>query len=55
MTSSAGHAIGDVDLSAQSDGQLTLFDAERELGFSHDIRRGAFPGGTVTYIARCTS
>jgi len=38
-------------LSAQSDGQLTLFDAQRELGFSHDIGRGVFPGGTVAYEA----
>lgn len=38
-------------LAAESDGQLTLFDAELELGFSHDIGRGVFPGGTVAYEA----
>jgi hypothetical protein len=32
-------------------GDLTLFDPSYGLGFSHDIRRGIFPGGTVAYEA----
>jgi len=34
-----------------ANGNLTLFDSTYGLGFSHDIRRGIFPGGTVAYEA----
>lgn len=34
---------------ARADGTLTLFDAARGLGYSADIGRGVFPGGTVAY------
>lgn len=32
-------------------GAYTLFDGPRALGFSHDIRRGAFNAGTIAYTA----
>ena len=32
-------------------GDLVLFDAQRALGFSHDIRSGVFDAGTVVYVA----
>lgn len=34
---------------ANSAGDLALFNASLGLGYSHDIRKGIFPGGTVAY------
>jgi len=36
---------------AKSEGDMTLFDPDLGLGYSHDIRKGVFPGGTVAYEA----
>jgi Kdo-III transferase WaaZ len=39
------------DVIEHAHGDLTLFEPSHGLGFSHDIERGVFPGGTVAYEA----
>ncbi|WP_347555520.1 hypothetical protein [Robbsia sp. KACC 23696] len=39
------------DVVARSNGTMAHFDTAMPLGFSHDIARGVFPGGTVAFEA----